>query len=75
MYQSTLKPYHGWIAAAGFQTGLKAVPYRKDFFGKLGDNPSKVDQQAAEWLAGVDKILAILNPYMNTKKKDIGIKT
>jgi hypothetical protein len=74
MYQTTLKPYHTWMMSTGFQTGLRTVPYRKDFFAKMGDDQEKVKEQAAEWLAGVDKILAILNPYMNSKKKDIGIK-
>lgn len=74
MYVNTLKPYHSWIMSTAFSTGLNGVPYRKDFFSKMGDDQTKVDSQATEWLGGVDKILAILNPYMNSKKKDIGIK-
>jgi hypothetical protein len=74
MYQSTLKPYHNWMMSTGFQAGLRTVPYRKDFFAKMGDNPDKVNQQAVEWLSGVDKMLGILNPFMNSKKKEIGIK-
>jgi len=74
MYVNTLKPYHSWIMSTGFSAGLNGVPYRKDFFTKMGDDQTKVNEQALEWLGGVDKILAILNPYMNSKKKDIGIK-
>jgi len=33
-YQTTLKPYHSWMMSTGFQTGLRAVPYRKDFFSQ-----------------------------------------
>jgi hypothetical protein len=74
MYQSTLKPYHSWIMSAGFTTGLKTVPYRKDYFSKMGNDQDKVKQQALEWLAGVDKMIAILNPFIDSKKKAIGIK-
>jgi len=73
-YQTTLKPYHGWIAAAAFQTGLKATPYRKDFFPKLGEDQDKVNMQAKDWLSGVNTVLDVLNPFMNSKKKDLGIK-
>jgi hypothetical protein len=74
MYKTTLKPYHSWIMSAGFTTGLKTVPYRKDYFSRMGDDQEKVKTQALEWLAGVDKMISILNPYMNSKKKEMGIK-
>jgi len=74
VYQTTLKPYHSWIMSTGFQTALKAVPYRKDFFPKLGDDQAKVSTQATEWLGGVDGVLQVLNPFMNGKKKDLGLK-
>jgi len=73
-YQTTLKPYHSWMMSTGFQTGLRAVPYRKDFFPKLGEDQSKVSTQATDWLSGVDGILQILNPFMDSKKKDLGLK-
>jgi hypothetical protein len=60
--------------STGFQTGLKAVPYRKDFFPKLGDDQDKVQTQAKDWLGGVDRVLQVLNPFMNSKKKDLGLK-
>jgi hypothetical protein len=62
------------MSSTAFQAGLKTVPYRKDYFAKLGDNPDKVNQQGVEWLTGVDQTLSILNPYMDSKKKTIGIK-
>jgi hypothetical protein len=60
--------------ATGFQTGLKAVPYRKDFFPKLGEDQSKVSTQATTWLGDLDRVLQVLNPFMNSKKKDLGLK-
>jgi len=74
MYQTTLKPYHNWIMQKGFQAGLKTVPYKKDFLSKLGDDQEKVISQAKVWLAGIDRILGILNPFIDSKKKDLGIK-
>jgi len=74
MYQATLKPYHTWLMSKGFQAGLQTVPYRKDFFPKLGDDQDKVGGQAKDWLGGVNGILSILKPFIDSKKADLGIK-
>jgi len=74
MYQTTLKPYHTWLMSKGFQAGLQTVPYRKDFFPKLGGDQDKVSGQAKEWLEGVDRVLKVLKPFIDSKKADLGIK-
>jgi hypothetical protein len=74
MYQTTLKPYHTWLMSKGFQAGLKTVPYRKDFFPKLGADQEKVGAQAREWLAGLDRVMKVLKPFIESKKADIGVK-
>ena len=50
MYQTTLKPYHTWLMSKGFQAGLQTVPYRKDFFPKLGGRPGQ-GQRAGQGVA------------------------
>jgi hypothetical protein len=74
MYQTTLKPYHTWLMSKGFQAGLQTVPYRKDFFPKLGGDQDKVSGQAEEWLEDVDRVLKVLKPFIDSKKADLGIK-
>lgn len=51
-----------------FTLAMKACPYRADFYKKLGDDPAKVDTQMSTWLAGLEKIVGILNTYLPTAK-------
>jgi Glycolipid transfer protein (GLTP) len=75
MYQTTLSPYHhSWTARPLFQAGLKLVPYRKDFFPKLGEDQDKVHEQGKDFVGGVDKVMAVLNPFMDSKREAIGVK-
>jgi hypothetical protein len=36
---------------------MKACPYRKDFYEKLGSPPEKVQEQGKKWLDGLDIIV------------------
>jgi len=39
---------------------MKACPYRKDFFEKLGSDQEKVLKQLIEWLEALEKIVKII---------------
>ena len=43
-----------------FQMALKACPYRKDFYAKLGDDLATVLQRLEAWLQALEKLLAII---------------
>ena len=47
---------------------MSATPYRKDFYAKLGDDQTKVNQQFTEWLSGLEKDLKILNEFLARKE-------
>jgi hypothetical protein len=42
---------------------MKACPYRKDFFEKLGEDQEKVKQQYEEWLLAFEKVVVRLNNF------------
>lgn len=56
-YSSTLLQYHGMLVKPVFKLAMKACPYRKDFFAKLGEDQAKVAAQLAEWLAALQAIV------------------
>ncbi|KAK6525631.1 hypothetical protein TWF281_010685 [Arthrobotrys megalospora] len=67
-YNGTLKQHHNFVVKGVFSLALKATPYRKDFYEKLGSDKAKVDTQAAEWLKALENITAILQTeYANNK--------
>lgn len=47
---------------------MSACPYRKDFYAKLGDNPSKVSEDLASYLAALQKIVTILKAFTESKE-------
>lgn len=59
-YSKTLSKYHGMLVKPIFKLAMKACPYRKDFFAKLGDDQSKVDLELATWLKALEDIVAII---------------
>ena len=63
-YKGTLIKYHSMFVRPIFKLAMKACPYRKDFFAKLGKDQEKVSEQIRKWvkaLAGIVKI--IMNFY------------
>lgn len=46
---------------------MSACPYRKDFYGKLGDDESKVHDELRVYLAALDKIVGILKGFLASK--------
>lgn len=42
---------------------MKACPYRKDFYAKLGDDLVVVKQQLSEWLIALENIVKIIEDF------------
>ena len=47
---------------------MKACPYRKDFYAKLGENQEKVVAQLKEWLEAFEKIVAVIVEFYKSGK-------
>lgn len=45
------------------QLAMKACPYRKDFYAKLGDPQDVVEAELEKWLAALEKIIAQLEAF------------
>lgn len=67
-YGVTLKPHHGFLVKPIFSAAMSACPYRKDFYPKLGSDEEKVKEELREYLAALDKIVAILKAFLDTKE-------
>ena len=55
-YEGSLKPHHGWVIKQAFGLAMKATPYRKDFYTRLGGPEAEVELKG--WLAGLEKIVS-----------------
>jgi hypothetical protein len=51
-----------------FSAAMSAVPYRKDFYIKLGEDPEKVAEELKVWLAALENIIAILKVFLASKE-------
>ncbi|SPO01405.1 probable het-c2 protein [Cephalotrichum gorgonifer] len=67
-YAGTLKPHHGFLVKPLFSAAMSACPYRKDFYTKLGDTPTKVEEELAAYLAALEQIVAILKAFVESKE-------
>jgi hypothetical protein len=67
-YGVTLKPHHSFVIKPIFSAAMSACPYRKDFYAKLGDDNAKVAEQLRAYLAALDKIVAILKGFLDSKE-------
>ncbi|KAF5023615.1 hypothetical protein F66182_4317 [Fusarium sp. NRRL 66182] len=67
-YGNTLKPHHSFIVKPVFSAAMSAVPYRKDFYAKLGDDPELVQSELQTYLAAFTKIVGILKEFINSKE-------
>lgn len=56
-YNKTLVKYHSFVVKPVFKLAMKACPYRKDFFEKLGADQAKVLEQLKAWLAALQAIV------------------
>ncbi|KAJ4130053.1 hypothetical protein NW768_007025 [Fusarium equiseti] len=64
-YGNTLKPHHGFMVKPIFSAAMSAVPYRKDFYAKLGENPEQVQAELKAYLASFTKVVTILKKFIN----------
>lgn len=62
-YTKTLSQYHGMLVKPIFKLAMKACPYRKDFFAKLGADQARVDEQLAAWVKALEEIVAIIMAF------------
>lgn len=62
-YSKTLSRYHGMMIRPIFKLAMKACPYRKDFFEKLGADQAKVTQQLEEWLKALENIVKLIMDF------------
>ncbi|KAG8723970.1 hypothetical protein FRC12_020462 [Ceratobasidium sp. 428] len=62
-YETTLKPHHNFVVKGAFAVAMKACPYRKDLYGKLGSPPEKVDKELDEWLAALHSIVTRMQAF------------
>ncbi|KAF3082135.1 hypothetical protein TWF225_007631 [Orbilia oligospora] len=60
-YDGTLKQYHNFVVKGIFSVAMKATPYRKDFYPKVGDEAS-----IKEWLEALEKNVSILQNFYDT---------
>jgi hypothetical protein len=66
-YSATLKPHHSFLVKPIFSAAMSAVPYRKDFYPKLGSDLDKVHTDLRQYLAALDTIVGILKGFLETK--------
>lgn len=72
-YSKTLAQYHGMLVKPIFKLAMKACPYRKDFFAKLGDDQARVAEQLQAWLAALERIVEIITAFFASGNYDKGL--
>lgn len=65
-YGVTLSKFHNMIVRGVFKVAMKACPYRKDFYAKLGDDQALVLVQLEEWLTALEDIVAIIEAFLES---------
>lgn len=65
-YGDTLSKYHTIMIRPVFRLAMKACPWRKDFYEKLGTPLSKVMEQLESWLAALEKIVHIIQTFLES---------
>ncbi|KAL1934272.1 hypothetical protein VTP01DRAFT_6454 [Rhizomucor pusillus] len=60
-YEATLRKYHSMVVRPVFALAMKACPYRKDFYEKIGVLTDAALEKMKEWLAALESIIAIIN--------------
>ncbi|GAA5881299.1 hypothetical protein JCM3774_000961 [Rhodotorula dairenensis] len=62
-YEETLKKYHSFVVKPIFALAMKACPYRKDFYAKLGPPTAPVDEELSKWNSALGSIIARLEAF------------
>lgn len=53
---------------------MKACPYRKDFYDKLGSPPEKVQSELHRWLDALEKIVRQLQDFYTWVEAHLSLK-
>ena len=70
-YKNTLAPHHGFMIKPLFSAAMSATPYRKDFYARLsgeGTDPETTRQELENWVAALEKRIAILKAFVASKE-------
>ena len=67
-YGNTLKPHHSFLIKPVFSAAMSATPYRKDFYGKLAEDPAEGQQSLEKWLSALESRVKILKDFMASKQ-------
>ncbi|AMD18707.1 HBL195Cp [Eremothecium sinecaudum] len=70
-YSRTLSRYHGVLVRPVFKLVMKATPYRKEFFARLGPDQERVNRETRECLEALEKIVKILTVFLDETCKDL----
>ncbi|KAF3122259.1 hypothetical protein TWF569_002216 [Orbilia oligospora] len=71
-YDGTLKQHHNFVVKGIFSVALKATPYRKDFYEKIGaENATGNDKKLVDWLENLEAVVNILQDFY-TQNKNFG---
>lgn len=62
-YGRTLSQYHSMFVRPVFKLAMKACPYRKELWEKLGKDQDKVNAQLKAWLEALEKIVKIIMDF------------
>ncbi|GAA6004748.1 hypothetical protein JCM10207_001001 [Rhodosporidiobolus poonsookiae] len=62
-YEQTLKKYHSFVVKPIFALAMKACPYRKDFYAKLGPPEAPVDEELGKWNSALGGIIEKLEKF------------
>jgi len=67
-YDENLKPHHNLLVRSVVPLAMKATPYRKDFYTKLGDPVEKVQEQMKEWLDALESLINRMDRFFESGK-------
>ncbi|KAK6507456.1 hypothetical protein TWF481_005888 [Arthrobotrys musiformis] len=72
-YDGTLKKHHNFVVKGIFSVALKATPYRKDFYEKIGVSTAdpKDDERLTNWLSSLEKVVSTIQGFYG-ENKDFG---
>ena len=72
-YQDSLKQFHSFVVKPVFNLAMKACPYRKDFYDKLGGDPTTVEIELGDWLAALEKQVIQVQSFIKQHHYDKGL--
>jgi len=62
-YETTLKQHHSFVVRPIFSLAMKACPYRKDFYEKLGAGRPNFATEFEKWLAALTSIVKHMQDF------------